>query len=1223
MDRSVMESRIYSVLLALFLFITLSSTSRVSAETLVGFGSPWAFHRGSSAPSLPDQTAWRNRDFDDAGWETGLTGIGYGDNDDATVLSAMKDNYLSVYMRRRFHVADVSEISSLLLRVDYDDGFVAYINGREVARAGAGNPGQELNYDDKATLDHEAGVVESFDATSGLLDLVDGENVLAIEVHNLTVDSSDLSLNARLAANEGPPEEFFDFGSTWKFFRGASAPSVPATAWRTPEFVDTSWESGPTGIGYGDGDDATVLSDMEGNYSTVYLRRTFQVSDINTIATFFLQVDFDDGFVCYINGVEAARAFAGSPGRELSFQDTATGDHEVSGAAYLDLASVIDDLVVGQNLIAVEVHNLAVDSSDLSFNSRLAANEPPPTFLSVGFFGLGGRASWADFNNDGFVDLFTGTLWLNEGGKSFTSLGTFSGAGVWGDFDNDGYVDLFSFRAKKLFRNEDGQTLRDVTAAMIPELPTSETLGAVWGDFNGDSFVDLYIGGYEIWEVANHPDAILMNEGGQSFRLAWVQSGDIDPARGITAADFDQDADLDVYVSNYRLEQNQLWVNEGDGFFENLAPSLGVEGIYDGTSFSYGHTIGSAWGDLDDDGLIDLFVGNFSHPDASQDRPRFYRNLGPSSNYEFEDRSADAGLAWQESFASPALGDMDNDGDLDLFFTTVYVGDQSVLLENRGDFVFQDVTDTIGDGVGRGPTYQVSWADYNNDGQLDLMTHGQLYRNHGNESHWLKVRLHGDGFVVNRSAIGAQVRAELPGRTITRHVASGTGQGNSNDLTLHFGFAGFDEMVPLEIFWPDGTLDSMTVAPDQTVEFTYGEGACSVRRSLPETYAAVLRAPVSVSLLVRGISGATTVSDTVPAGWTITSSGEGQVVGNTIEFAVLEDDELSYEVLPDAECTGSFSGGFLGPDDCVGDVRGASTITCTGLILLDKGDEVSYFLGSTPAPASWNEIGFSDEGWSRGKLGIGYGDGDDQTILGDMSTNYASVYVRAPVDLTEHGLSESRVESLELRVRFDDGLVAYLNGTEFARPNMPTGAITNTSLTDGIPVDDAPLTCETNDHALGCAIVPVPVHLLAEGANVFAFSVHNQTLASSDLSFIPTIEAFVASGPGVPEALFRRGDCDQSGTVDFNDAIFHLRFLFLGENEDTVNGCKDACDSNDSGADDFTDDINTLKVLFLGQGVIPEPGPLLDETHPCGLDPTLEEPDELTCETYAPTITCP
>ena len=116
------------------------------------------------------------------------------------------------------------------------------------------------------------------------------------------------------------------------------------------------------------------------------------------------------------------------------------------------------------------------------------------------------------------------------------------------------------------------------------------------------------------------------------------------------------------------------------------------------------------------------------------------------------------------------------------------------------------------------------------------------------------------------------------------------------------------------------------------------------------------------------------------------------------------------------------------------------------------------------------------------------------------------------------------------------------------------------------------------------------------------------------------VQALVPTHEG---EFFRRGDCDQSGKLDFNDAIFHLRFLFLGENEDTVNSCKDACDSDDSGADDFTDDINTLRFLFLGQGDIPVPGPMPDESHPCGGDPTEESPEELTCEAYSPAFACP
>ena len=104
-----------------------------------------------------------------------------------------------------------------------------------------------------------------------------------------------------------------------------------------------------------------------------------------------------------------------------------------------------------------------------------------------------------------------------------------------------------------------------------------------------------------------------------------------------------------------------------------------------------------------------------------------------------------------------------------------------------------------------------------------------------------------------------------------------------------------------------------------------------------------------------------------------------------------------------------------------------------------------------------------------------------------------------------------------------------------------------------------------------------------------------------------------------PGEVFRRGNCDQSGKVDFNDAICHLRFLFLGENEDTVNRCKDSSDSDERGADDFTDDINTLQVLLLGNGKIVDPSLLADETNACGADLTLEE---FIWETYDPTITC-
>lgn len=441
------------------------------------------------------------------------------------------------------------------------------------------------------------------------------------------------------------------------------------------------------------------------------------------------------------------------------------------------------------------------------------ADEPQVIFTDktteLGLQLANSAACWADFDNDGWVDLCAASVWKNEEGRRFTKVITV-GSSVAADFDNDGFIDLFSWSNLRLFRNNGGNGFTEFD---LPDLPKCVSRGACWGDFNGDGFVDLYVAGFEDWEAGiTWPSFALLNNGGKAFQFQQVENWC--RSRGVTPCDFDQDGDLDIYVSNYRLQPNLLWLNNGAGGFKDVAQDRGA--VATSHPFTGGHSIGAAWGDFNNDGRIDLFAGNFAHVDNRGDQPksRFLKNVLTDKGYEFEDLGT-CGIHYQESYATPSAGDYDNDGDLDLFFTTVY-GTASfgrknhpVLFQNDGQFAVTDVTASA-KLEKLPPTYQAAWADFDNDGDLDLATAGKLFENQGTKDNWLKVRLHGDGNVVNTDAIGAQVRIKLGDKTLTRQVEAGTGEGNQNDLTLHFGLGTQQDPVRLDIAWPNKTRQKVT-----------------------------------------------------------------------------------------------------------------------------------------------------------------------------------------------------------------------------------------------------------------------------------------------------------------------------------------------------------------------------------------------------------------------------
>ena len=170
-------------------------------------------------PSSELTSDWNTNNFDDNTWDLGPGGFGYSDGDDGTIISTT----ISVYLRKSFYVTDVSKLSRAVLSADYDDGFVAYINGHEIGRSyNLPEPGAFVGFNEVTSYDHEAslyngGLPESFVLDSLALDslLNIGENILAIQVHNVGLSSSDMSSNFYLTFGITDNSQLYNDPPSW------------------------------------------------------------------------------------------------------------------------------------------------------------------------------------------------------------------------------------------------------------------------------------------------------------------------------------------------------------------------------------------------------------------------------------------------------------------------------------------------------------------------------------------------------------------------------------------------------------------------------------------------------------------------------------------------------------------------------------------------------------------------------------------------------------------------------------------------------------------------------------------------------------------------------------------------------------------------------------------------------------------------------------------------
>ena len=203
-----------------------------------------------------------------------------------------------------------------------------------------------------------------------------GNNMIAVEVHQINATSSDLSFNLQLTANPvGGTTFFISNGAVWKYLDINTRPA----GWETSAFNDAAWLSGNAELGYGDspGDESTIVSfgpTSTDKYRTTYFRKSINIDNPQAYSNFTFNVERDDGFVLYVNGTEVGRNNmpAGIP-NQSTFAVWVTEDSVVTVIVPNTAFSV------GNNVISVEIHQINAASSDISFNLQLTANPAPAT----------------------------------------------------------------------------------------------------------------------------------------------------------------------------------------------------------------------------------------------------------------------------------------------------------------------------------------------------------------------------------------------------------------------------------------------------------------------------------------------------------------------------------------------------------------------------------------------------------------------------------------------------------------------------------------------------------------------------------------------------------------------------------------------------------------------------------------------------------------------------
>jgi tetratricopeptide (TPR) repeat protein len=423
------------------------------------------------------------------------------------------------------------------------------------------------------------------------------------------------------------------------------------------------------------------------------------------------------------------------------------------------------------------------------------------------------------------------------------------------DYDNDGCKDVLVLRGgwelaqrKSLLRNNCDGTFTDVTVASGLARPATSTQTAAWADIDNDGWVDLFVGNEDA------PAQLFRNRGDGTFDDIGTAAGIARTAftKAVHAGDIDNDGYPDLYVSNLR-GVNYLYRNNRNRTFTEVGAAAGVTGADRGFPAWFFDYDNDGFDDLFVSSYflsIEENAKSYMRLPSNAKTQKLYRNLG---NGRFADVTVEANMAKVLMPMGSNFGDIDNDGFLDIFLGTGSPSygalKPSVLLRNTDGKMFVDVTASSGTGeMHKG--HGVAFADLDNDGDEEIVfkvggaTPGdahafRLFENPGHGNDWLGVNLL--GVKTNRAAIGARIKVTVENRgggqrSIYRTVNSG-GSFGASPLQQHIGLGKAARIVDLEVFWPVSNTRQRfaTIGKNQVIEIREGDEKVTplARKPLP------------------------------------------------------------------------------------------------------------------------------------------------------------------------------------------------------------------------------------------------------------------------------------------------------------------------------------------------------------------------------------------------------